>query len=420
MSKQLHKNFTDDQVKSLLEKYSKKEIKLNYILQMLKIKKRRFFELLAKYRQDPDNFSIQYERSTINRKINPDIERNMVKELKIEKDLIKNKDIPIKYYNYSYIKDLLEQKYGQKVSLPTIIDRAKRNNFYFSKPERKIHDREVLTNYPGELIQHDSSHHQFAPYAEGKWYLITSLDDYSRLILYAVLVERETAWEHILALEAVLLKYGFPLAYYVDSYSAFRFVQGRDSYWRNHYQLTDEANPQWKQVLDDCGVRILYALSPQAKGKIERPYRWIQDRLVRACYRENIKNIKEAQLILNNLIQQYNYQWVHSTTREIPYIRFQRAIREKRSLFREFTIRPPFKSTKDIFCLRVDRMVNSYRKVSINNLELRVSSAPLHERIQLRITPDQESGLSKVRFWHEGELLGIQKVKNSDLNLVQF
>jgi hypothetical protein len=420
MSKQLHKNFTDDQVKSLLEKYSKKEIKLNYILQMLKIKKRRFFELLAKYRQDPDNFSIQYERSTINRKINLDIERNMVKELKIEKDLIKNKDIPIKYYNYSYIKDLLEQKYGQKVSLPTIIDRAKRNNFYFSKPERKIHDREVLTNYPGELIQHDSSHHQFAPYAEGKWYLITSLDDYSRLILYAVLVERETAWEHILALEAVLLKYGFPLAYYVDSYSAFRFVQGRDSYWRNHYQLTDEANPQWKQVLDDCGVRILYALSPQAKGKIERPYRWIQDRLVRACYRENIKNIKEAQLILNNLIQQYNYQWVHSTTREIPYIRFQRTIREKRSLFREFTIRPPFKSTKDIFCLRVDRMVNSYRKVSINNLELRVPSAPLHERIQLRITPDQESGLSEVRFWYEGELLGIQKVKNSDLNLVQF
>jgi hypothetical protein len=114
----------------------------------------------------------------------------------------------------------------------------------------------------------------------------------------------------------------------------------------------------------------------------------------------------------------------------IPYIRFQRAIREKRFLFREFTIRPPFKSTKDIFCLRVDRMVNSYRKVSINNLELKVPAAPLHdlsacvhaqaEKIQLRIIQDQESGLSEVRFWHEGELLGIQKVKNSDLNLVQF
>ena len=419
MSKQLHKNFTDDQVKSLFEKYSKGEIKLNYILQILRIKRSRFFELLTKYRNDPDNFSIQYERKTINRKIDPDIEKNIVKELKIEKDLIKAKDVPIKYYNYSYIKDLLEQKYNQKVSLPTVIDRAKRNNFYFLRPKRKAHEKEVITNYPGELIQHDSSHHQFAPYAASKWYLITSLDDYSRLILYAVLVERETTWEHILALEAVLLKYGFPLAYYVDSHSIFRFVQGRDSFWRNHYKLTDEANPQWKQVLDDCGIKVTYALSPQAKGKIERPYRWIQDRLVRTCYRENIRDIKEAQLILNNLVQRYNYRIVHSTTGEIPYIRFQRAIREKRSLFREFTISPPFKSVKDIFCLRVERIVDSYRKIYINNLELKVPSAPLHERIQLRISPDKESGLSEVRFWHEDEFLGSQKVKNTDLNLVQ-
>jgi hypothetical protein len=420
MSNQLHKNFTDGQVKSLFEKYSKKEIKLNYILQILKIKRSRFFELLAKYRKDPDNFSIQYKRNISNYRIDREIEANIIRELVIEKGLIKNKDIPIKWYNYSYIKDLLEQKYSQKVSLPTIIDRAKRNNFYFLRPKRKAHDREVITNYPGEIIQHDSSHHQFAPYAASKWYLITSLDDYSRLILYAVLVQRETTWEHILALEYVLLKYGFPLAYYVDSLSIFRFVQGRDSFWRNHYKLTDEADPQWKQVLDDCRVKVTYALSPQAKGKIERPYRWIQDRLVRTCYRENIRDIKEAQLILNNLVQKYNYRIVHSTTREIPYIRFQRAIREKRSLFREFTISPPFKSVKDIFCLRVDRIVDSYRKVSINNLELKVPSAPLHERIQLRISPDKESGLSEVRFWHEDEFLGSQKVKNSELNLVHF
>ena len=51
---------------------------------------------------------------------------------------------------------------------PTIIDRAKRNNFYFLRPKRKAHDREVITNYPGELIQHDCSHHLFAPYTERK------------------------------------------------------------------------------------------------------------------------------------------------------------------------------------------------------------------------------------------------------------
>jgi hypothetical protein len=123
---------------------------------------------------------------------------------------------------------------------------------------------------------------------------------------------------------------------------------------------------------------------------------------------------------LNNLVPRYNYQIVHSTTGEIPYIGFQRAIREKRTLFREFRIRSPFKSTKDIFCLRVERMVNPYRKVSINNLELKVPGAPLHERIQLRIVPDRESSVSEVRFWYKDEFLGNQKIKNSELNLVQF
>jgi hypothetical protein len=214
--KQLHKKFTDYQIKELITRYLKKKIARKYIQEILGIKKTRFFALIKRLKDDPENFSIQYSRNIPTRKISKVIEKNIIQELKIEKGLIKNKDIPIKWYIYSYIKDFLEQKYGQKVSLPTIIDRVKRNNFYFLKPKRKAHDREVITNYPGELIQHDSSHHRFAPYAASKWYLITSLDDFSRLILYAVLVAKETTWEHILALEYVLLKYGFPLAYYVD------------------------------------------------------------------------------------------------------------------------------------------------------------------------------------------------------------
>lgn len=417
--KQLHKKFTDFQIKDLMTRYLKKEVERRDLQKVLGIRKTRFFALIKRLKEDPENFSVSYFRSMPTRTISKAIETNIIKELNTEKDLIKAKDVPIRCYNYSYIKDILENDYNQKVSLSTIINRAKANDFYLTKPKRKVHEKEVITNYPGELIQHDSSHHRFSKYAN-KWYLITSLDDYSRLILYAVLVERETTWVNIIALKVVILGYGIPYSYYVDSYSVYRFVQGRDSNWRNHYKLTDEVEPQWKQVLDDCGVKVKYALSPQAKGKIERPYRWIQDRLVRACYRERISDIKKAQLVLNSLIQKYNYQWIHSTTGEVPYIRFQRAYAENKSLFREFAVRPPYKSIKDIFCLRANRMVNSYRKVSINNLELRVPGAPLHERIQLRLIPDKESGLTEIRFWHEDDLLGIQKVKNSDLNLVQF
>ncbi|GAH32733.1 unnamed protein product, partial [marine sediment metagenome] len=216
--------------------------------------------------------------------------------------------------------------------------------------KKKSHDREVHSNYIGELIQHDSSHHKFSPYADKKWYLITSLDDYSRLLLYVKLIEKETSWQHILALQDVFLIWGLPFSYYVDSHSIFRFVQGRDSMWRKHYLVTDEADTQWKMVIDECKVKATYALSPQAKGKIERPYRWLQDRIVRTCAREGIEAIQEGREVLENEIKRYNYRQVHSTTGEVPIIRFERAIREKKSLFREFEIPPPYTSVKDIFC----------------------------------------------------------------------
>ena len=206
MADQLHQRFSTEEIKTFLEEYLNEKSKLVYILEILNITKRRFFQLLKEYRKDPDSFSIQYRRKRATRKISEEMEKNIISELEKEKKLIENKDIPIKFYNYSYIKDRIYQTYGQKVSLPTIINRAKKESFYKPRQkERSSHDREVLTNYVGELIQHDSSHHMFSPYADNKWYLITSLDDYSRLLLFARLIEKETSWQHILALQDTFL-----------------------------------------------------------------------------------------------------------------------------------------------------------------------------------------------------------------------
>jgi len=420
MGKQIHKRLADEQVRGLLERYCSGEIELEYVLQILEIRRSRFFELLKSYKENSCNFSIAYNRQEKTRQIPLQVEKNIIKELRVEKALIEDPAMPVKSYNYSYIRDQLWKNYKQKVSVPTIIDRAKKNDFYLPKKEHKSHDREVLTNYAGELIQHDSSYHKWSPYADNKWHLITSLDDYSRKMLYADFVERETTWDHIAAMERIFLKYGFPLSFYVYSHSIFRFVQGRDSFWRNHYKVTDEADPQWKQVLIECGVKITYALSPQAKGKVERPYGWLQDRIVRTCAREGVKEIKSAREVLRYEMDRYNQHQVHSATREIPDFRFDNALKAKKTMFRPFVPPPPFESTKDVFCLRVERRINSYRKVSLNNLELKVSGVPLHSRVQMRIVPDKETGIAEVRFWYNDKLVDIQKVKNEDLNLVRF
>ena len=416
---QLHKRFSSDELKKLFDRYLQNEVERKYIQEILGIKKRRFFMLLKHYKENPKDFTIQYQRTTPPRIISPEIEQNILKELTIEKKIIQNKEVPLTSYNYSYIQDRLKGQYHQKVSLPTIIDRAKRHGFYLRKPKRTVHDREVLTRYAGELIQHDSSHHLWAPAAQEKWYLITSLDDYSRFMLYAVLIQKETSWAHILALQTVILQYGLPYAYYVDSHSIFRFVRGRDSLWYKHHLLTDETTPQWKQVLQDCNVEVIHSLSPQARGKIERPYGWLQDHLIRTCVREDVTQIQQAQRVLNQELQRYNHHQVHSTTQEIPYLRFQRALKEKQSLFREFKIRPPFQSVKDIFCLRMKRTVDPYRRISINNLPIKLNHATPRKEVTLRIYPLNKD-ISEIRFWCEDKLIDIQKIKNSDLKGVHF
>lgn len=416
---QLHKRFSSDELKKLFDRYLQNEVERKYIQEILGIKKRRFFMLLKQYKENPTDFTIQYQRTTLPRIISPEIEQNILKELAIEKKIIQNKEVPLTSYNYSYLRDRLRGIYHQKVSLPTIIDRAQKHGFYLKKPKRTVHDREVLTRYAGELIQHDSSHHLWAPAAKEKWYLITSLDDYSRFMLYAVLIQKETSWAHILALQTVILRFGLPYAYYVDSHSIFRFVRGRDSLWYQHHLLTDETTPQWKQVLQDCNVKVIHSLSPQARGKIERPYGWLQDHLIRTCVREDVTQIQQAQRILNQELLRYNHHQVHSTTQEIPYLRFQRALQEKQSLFREFKIRPPFQSVKDIFCLRMKRTVDPYRRISINNLPLKVNHATPRKEVNLRIYPLNKD-ISEIRFWCEDKLIDVQKIKNSELKGVHF
>jgi len=131
---QLHKKFTDSQVRKLIKRYLKKEIKRSYIEEILDIKRRRFCELVKKYRKSPDNFSIQYKREMPTRNISKDIEENIIKELSIEKNLISDANVPLKTYNYSNIKDRLEIVYDQKVSLPTIIIEPSVMTFIFKGP----------------------------------------------------------------------------------------------------------------------------------------------------------------------------------------------------------------------------------------------------------------------------------------------
>lgn len=305
---------------------------------------------------------------------------------------------PISDYNYAALRDRLKKK-GIIVSATTITDRAKQLDCYHSHPKGKAHDRQVVTAAIGALIQHDASLHLWSPFASEKWTLITSIDDYSRQLLFADFFLHETTWAHIQAAQTLMQTYGLPLQYYVDNLRVFRFVQGRDSNWRKHVLETDDVDPQWRQVMRLLGVDVIYALSAQAKGKIERPYRWLQDRIVRTCALEHITAIEDGRVVLKEELDRYNNHQVHSTTGEIPRIRFANAQAASNNLFRPFSLPKPYTSPKDVFCLRETRMVNGYRRVSLFNHEIEVPNVPLREEVEMHLTPNTAKQVMDVRIW---------------------
>ena len=80
----------------------------------------------------------------------------------------------------------------------------------------------------------------------------------------------------------------------------------------------------------------------------------------------------------------------------------------------------PYESTKDIFSIREERTTDAYRKISIDGIELKVPSVDPYEKVELRMIPDEETGLTEIRFWHKGKLVGTQKIKSTDLKRVHI
>jgi hypothetical protein len=93
---------------------------------MLGIEKAQFFRLLKRYRQDKEIFSLSYRRTSINQSVDYKYNDLIRNELKEQLDIMRIPEIPIRRYNYSYAKQILQhKKYNVKIALQTIISRAK-------------------------------------------------------------------------------------------------------------------------------------------------------------------------------------------------------------------------------------------------------------------------------------------------------
>ncbi len=175
----------------------------------------------------------------------------------------------------------------------------------------------------GALWQYDATPHAWLPDCADKQVLLETLDDATRLNPGARLYPGETLLAHFDFLSRVFQAHGLPLALSVDFHSFF------DTH-------NPDAFTQLGAALRFYGVRLLYAPTPQAKGKIERRHDDWQKRLVPLLAADHIVELVGANHLLDQLVPHANQHEIHRELGQTPYAAHQQALAEKRSVLRPY------------------------------------------------------------------------------------
>jgi len=146
----------------------------------------------------------------------------------------------------------------------------------------------------GEMVQMDGSVHPWFEGRRGEAVLMVLIDDATGRV-YARFYERETVWAAWDSMRGWIERYGVPRSLYVDRHSIYR----SDAEPTAEQLLSGEEPPtQFGRSMEELGVRLIRARSPQAKGRVERMNRTLQDRLVKALRRAGISDLGEANRFL--------------------------------------------------------------------------------------------------------------------------
>lgn len=156
-----------------------------------------------------------------------------------------------------------------------------------------IHPLRSRREFFGELIQIDASHHHWFEDRAEKCALIVFVDDATGKITSLFFCEQECIEGYFIALRKHIIKYGRPLGLYSDRHAIFGGSE------KIH-------NAQFVRALKELDIERILAYSPQAKGRVERVNKTLQDRLIKEMRLRNICSIEEGNRYLPEFIDDFN------------------------------------------------------------------------------------------------------------------
>jgi transposase len=193
-------------------------------------------------------------------------------------------------FNVSHFGEFLKEAHGIAISRETLRKLLLSSGLRCkAKSAPKHRSRRTRMPKSGLLVQMDSSEHEWLG-GRSIW-LIATIDDATGEVPYALFVDSDSAENNMRVIKKMIENRGKPVALYTDGASHF-ITQRHYSYW---VKLNYDYGPtQIQRALNELGVRLIIAGSPQAKGRVERLFGTFQDRLLKELRLYKLSKIVDA------------------------------------------------------------------------------------------------------------------------------
>ena len=210
-------------------------------------------------------------------------------------------------YNHTHLCEVLADEHAITISRRTL-GRVLQAEGMRSPRRRRLQRhraRRERAAQRGLLVQVDASDHDWLEGRGARLTLVGAIDDATGEILAAHFCAHESSAAYLRLLRDAVSAHGIPASWYSDRHSC--FTRNDKEPWTLAEQFANRREPtQVARALEQLGVTLILAHSPQAKGRIERCWGTLQDRLVKALRRADARSLDDANAALTSYLRQHN------------------------------------------------------------------------------------------------------------------
>ena len=201
--------------------------------------------------------------------------------------------------NHTHLSELLSEREGLDMGRTTL--RRILVNAGLSSPRRrrppKHRVRRQRMPREGMLIQMDGSCHRWLGEDGPQFTILFAVDDATGCVPGALFCDHEDTGSYFLLMQGLLRRRGIPLALYTDRHAVFKH--------RSEYQPAGTPT-QFGRAMEELGTQLIFALSPQAKGRVERTAGTFQDRLITELRLAGATTVEQAKAVLQQFLPRFN------------------------------------------------------------------------------------------------------------------